>query len=295
MLEPQEIQRLEKLYESYSKKHNGLFSKFFNTKNSKIFIIEFFLIIVLLVALIVLSIEKTPNEAKVAEQIPAQNATMAKTVAKISEKNETNASILSELKQKSEVAKAKFEEGKKQDELANKIAKKLEEVVKINETNDTSKNDPKRQRSSQGWLKLNIPDEEPLTEQNGINGMSVPQDEVIDLEAKPARKRVNIQVTSASNEESVLREQFLKTNNPTIALELARLNFRNNNFKEAIKWSLAANDIDNSLEESWIIFAKSKYKLKQSDDAIKALREYNKNLNKASINELINKIKSGTL
>ena len=288
MLEPQEIQRLEKLYESYKKKNGGFLHKIFNAKNSKILIIELLLIIILLAALIALSIEKTPSLASKSDKVLAKNATAVKMV----EKNETNASVLSELKQKSEVAKAKFEEGKKQDELADKIAKKLEEVVKINETNDTSKNDPKRQRSSQGWLKLNIPDEEPLTEQNGI---SVPQDEVIDLESKPARKRVNIQVTSASNEESVLREQFLKTNNPTIALELARLNFRNNNFKEAIKWSLAANDIDNSLEESWIIFAKSKYKLKQSDDAIKALREYNKNLNKASINELINKIKSGTL
>ena len=288
MLEPQEIQRLEKLYESYKKKNGGFLHKIFNAKNSKILIIELLLIIILLAALIALSIEKTPSLASKSDKILAKNATAVKMV----EKNETNASILSELKQKSEVAKAKFEEGKKQDELADKIAKKLEEVVKINETNDTSKNDPKRQRSSQGWLKLNIPDEEPLTEQNGI---SVPQDEVIDLESKPARKRVNIQVTSASNEESVLRDQFLKTNNPTIALELARLNFRNNNFKEAIKWSLAANDIDNSLEESWIIFAKSKYKLKQSDDAVKALREYNKNLNKASINELINKIKSGTL
>ena len=288
MLEPQEIQRLEKLYESYKKKNGGFLHKIFNAKNSKILIIELLLIIILLAALIVLSIEKTPSLASKSDKVLAKNATTVKMV----EKNETNASVLSELKQKSEVAKAKFEEGKKQDELADKIAKKLEEVVKINETNDTSKNDPKRQRSSQGWLKLNIPDEEPLTEQNGI---SVPQDEVIDLESKPARKRVNIQVTSASNEESVLREQFLKTNNPTIALELARLNFRNNNFKEAIKWSLAANDIDNSLEESWIIFAKSKYKLKQSDDAVKALREYNKNLNKASINELINKIKSGTL
>lgn len=288
MLEPQEIQRLEKLYESYKKKNGGFLHKIFNAKNSKILIIELLLIIILLAALIVLSIEKTPSLASKSDKVLAKNATAVKMV----EKNETNASILSELKQKSEVAKAKFEEGKKQDELADKIAKKLEEVVKINETNDTSKNDPKRQRNSQGWLKLNIPDEEPLTEQNGI---SVPQDEVIDLESKPARKRVNIQVTSASNEESVLREQFLKTNNPTIALELARLNFRNNNFKEAIKWSLAANDIDNSLEESWIIFAKSKYKLKQSDDAVKALREYNKNLNKASINELINKIKSGTL
>ena len=288
MLEPQEIQRLEKLYESYKKKNGGFLHKIFNAKNSKILIIELLLIIILLAALIALSIEKTPSLASKSDKVLAKNATAVKMV----EKNETNASILSELKQKSEVAKVKFEEGKKQDELADKIAKKLEEVVKINETNDTSKNDPKRQRSSQGWLKLNIPDEEPLTEQNGI---SVPQDEVIDLEAKPARKRVNIQVTSASNEESVLREQFLKTNNPTIALELARLNFRNNNFKEAIKWSLAANDIDNSLEESWIIFAKSKYKLKQSDDAVKALREYNKNLNKASINELINKIKSGTL
>ena len=288
MLEPQEIQRLEKLYESYKKKNGGFLHKIFNAKNSKILIIELLLIIILLAALIVLSLEKAPSLASKSDKVLAKNATAVKMV----EKNETNASVLSELKQKSEVAKAKFEEVKKQDELADKIAKKLEEVVKINETNDTSKNDPKRQRSSQGWLKLNIPDEEPLTEQNGI---SVPQDEVIDLESKPARKRVNIQVTSASNEESVLREQFLKTNNPTIALELARLNFRNNNFKEAIKWSLAANDIDNSLEESWIIFAKSKYKLKQSDDAVKALREYNKNLNKASINELINKIKSGTL
>ena len=288
MLEPQEIQRLEKLYESYKKKNGGFLHKIFNAKNSKILIIELLLIIILLAALIVLSIEKTPSLASKSDKVLAKNATTVKMV----EKNETNVSVLSELKQKSEVAKAKFEEGKKQDELADKIAKKLEEVVKINETNDTSKNDPKRQRSSQGWLKLNIPDEEPLTEQNDI---SVPQDEVIDLESKPARKRVNIQVTSASNEESVLREQFLKTNNPTIALELARLNFRNNNFKEAIKWSLAANDIDNSLEESWIIFAKSKYKIKQSDDAVKALREYNKNLNKASINELINKIKSGTL
>ena len=291
MLEPQEIQRLEKLYESYKKKNGGFLHKIFNAKNSKILVIELLLIIILLAALIVLSIEKTPSLASKSDKVLVKNTTAVKML----EKNETNASMLSELKQKSEVAKAKFEEGKKQDELADKIAKKLEEVVKINETNDTSKNDPKRQRNSQGWLKLNIPDEEPLSEQNGINGMSVPQDEVIDLESKPARKRVNIQVTSASNEESVLRDQFLKTNNPTIALELARLNFRNNNFKEAIKWSLAANDIDNSLEESWIIFAKSKYKLKQSDDAVKALREYNKNLNKASINELINKIKSGTL
>jgi len=254
MLEPQEIQRLEKLYESYKKKNGGFLHKIFNAKNSKILIIELLLIIILLAALLVLSIEKAPSLASKSDKVLAKNATAVKMV----EKNETNASVLSELKQKSEVAKAKFEEGKKQDELADKIAKKLEEVVKI-------------------------------------NGISVPQDEVIDLESKPARKRVNIQVTSASNEESVLREQFLKTNNPTIALELARLNFRNNNFKEAIKWSLAANDIDNSLEESWIIFAKSKYKLKQSDDAVKALREYNKNLNKASINELINKIKSGTL
>ncbi|MGF7403858.1 CDC27 family protein [Campylobacter concisus] len=288
MLEPQEIQRLEKLYESYKKKNGGFLHKIFTAKNSKILIIELLLIIILLAALIVLSLEKAPSLANKSDKVLAKNATTVKMV----EKNETNVSVLSELKQKSEVAKAKFEEGKKQDELADKIAKKLEEVVKINETNDTLKNDPKRQRSSQGWLKLNIPDEEPLTEQNGI---SVPQDEVIDLESKPARKRVNIQVTSASNEESVLREQFLKTNNPTIALELARLNFRNNNFKEAIKWSLAANDIDNSLEESWIIFAKSKYKLKQKDDAIKALNEYNKNLNKASINTLISKMRDGTL
>ena len=161
MLEPQEIQRLEKLYESYKKKNGGFLHKIFNAKNSKILIIELLLIIILLAALIVLSLEKAPSLANKNDKVLTKNATTVKMV----EKNETNVSVLSELKQKSEVAKTKFEEGKKQDELADKIAKKLEEVVKINETNDTSKNDPKRQRSSQGWLKLNIPDEEPLTEQ----------------------------------------------------------------------------------------------------------------------------------
>ena len=43
------------------------------------------------------------------------------------------------------------------------------------------------------------------------------------------------------------------------------------------------------------MFAKAKYMLKQKDDALRALEEYNKNKNKLEINELINKIKSDTL
>ena len=83
MLEPQEIQRLEKLYESYKKKNDGFLHKIFNAKNSKILIIELLLIIILLAALIVLSIEKTQSLASKSDKFLAKNATAVKMVEKM--------------------------------------------------------------------------------------------------------------------------------------------------------------------------------------------------------------------
>ena len=85
----------------------------------------------------------------------------------------------------------------------------------------------------------------------------------------------------------MLKENFNKSKNPEIALKIARKCYQDKRYIDTIKWALSANNLDSSIEESWVMFAKAKYMLKQKDD--------NKNKNKPEINELINKIKSDTL
>ena len=202
----------------------------------------------------------------------------------IKEKNitfaETNISknILEDGKQKSEQAKERFESDKKQDELAEKIAKKLEQSIKLNEDSKEQASD-KKQRSGGGWLKLNLPTE---------------NEEIIELEPK-AKPKIDIQISSENNEISMLKENFNKSKNPETALKIARKCYQDKRYSDTIKWALSANNLDSSIEESWVMFAKAKYMLKQKDDALRALEEYNKNKNKPEINELINKIKSDTL
>ena len=93
----------------------------------------------------------------------------------------------------------------------------------------------------------------------------------------------------------MLKENFNKNKNPETALKIARKCYQDKRYSDTIKWALSANNLDSSIEESWVMFAKAKYMLKQKDDALRALEEYNKNKNKLEINELINKIKSDTL
>jgi len=248
MLEIQEIQRLEKLYEEYEKKNKPNPLKFLITgKNSKFLVIEILAIIVLLIILIFLSTKKE-NKQSPAPVAIEKNLTVAPPKAK--EQNltaleiNTSKNALENGKQKSEQAKERFEAEKKQDELAEKIAKKLEQSIKLNEDNKEQES-TKKQRAGGGWLKL--------------------------------------------------KDKFNKNKNVKSALDIAGKYYEEKRYSDAIKWALTANDIDSSSEESWIIFAKAKYMLKQKDDALRALMEYNKKINKPVINELIKKIKSDTL
>ena len=57
---------------------------------------------------------------------------------------------------------------------------------------------------------------------------------------------------------------------------------------------MIANELDSNNEESWIIFAKSKYNLKQKDDAISVLKIYNDKVNSANIEDLMRQIEDDT-
>ncbi|MBR8462783.1 hypothetical protein KDE12_08010 [Campylobacter sp. faydin G-105] len=146
MLESSDIARLEKAYEIYKSKNKG-----YKFDYKILFLVAIFVIFAIYLFAI--------NPKSKQNTIVMQNTTIRHTQPQ-KEYNQT-AQIIYEVKLKSEQAKAKFEESQRQDELANKIAKKIEQSLKIKEPKDTNQDISQTQSNQndtneQGWLKLNF-------------------------------------------------------------------------------------------------------------------------------------------
>lgn len=90
-----------------------------------------------------------------------------------------------------------------------------------------------------------------------------------------------------------LKEKYYATSSIVFALMLCEEYYDNKNYKESLKWALTANDIDSENTKTWFWFAKSKVKLNQKDDAIKALKAYLANNSSKRLSTLLNKIELG--
>ncbi len=97
------------------------------------------------------------------------------------------------------------------------------------------------------------------------------------------------------NSVKYLKEKYNKTHNIIFALMLCEEYYSLKKYKESLKWSIIANDLDNQSERSWIWFAKSKYRLNQKDDAVRALKAYLKTNESDTIHFLLEKIQNGEL
>ncbi len=92
-----------------------------------------------------------------------------------------------------------------------------------------------------------------------------------------------------------LNDKFKKTHDIVFALMLCESYYKQKDYKNSLKWSIIANDIDSSGERSWIWFAKSKYRLHQKNDAIKALRSFLKSNSSENVKSLLNDIINGVM
>ena len=104
------------------------------------------------------------------------------------------------------------------------------------------------------------------------------------------------QIQSSASDVSVdeLKAKFDKANSSDIAVLIAKRYYSTKDYQNSEKWALIANELDSNNEESWIIFAKSKYNLKQKNDAISVLKIYNDKANSANIEDLMKKIEDDT-
>jgi tetratricopeptide (TPR) repeat protein len=122
------------------------------------------------------------------------------------------------------------------------------------------------------------------------------------------RKYLKIEVTESDLVEDDEQEFLEEDDDPTIksakanfeqfnsandSLYLARAYYKMGEYDKAQKWALATNNIDNGVEESWFIFAKSKAKSGYKQEAIEILSAYIKKRNSAKARVLLQKIKKG--
>lgn len=110
------------------------------------------------------------------------------------------------------------------------------------------------------------------------------------------RKTKKMAFTSTSaNYVEMMKQKFYKSNSPRDALLLAKTYYKSAEYAESEKWALSANKLDNSLEGSWLLFAKSKVKLGKRKEALKILVSYYKKSHSLKAKRLIGQIKTGRI
>ena len=118
--------------------------------------------------------------------------------------------------------------------------------------------------------------------------------EVTDMYPKKNREEKNSSDFKETKKIESLKESFVKEGKYNTSLRLARTYYKRGDYSEAENWALITNDLNNSVEESWLIFAKSKAKQGDAAMAEKILSSYAKKRDSYKAKELLRKMEEGS-
>ncbi len=119
-------------------------------------------------------------------------------------------------------------------------------------------------------------------------------DNGIIMEGENKKAKIDIEISDIDSVQ-YLKDKLQKTHDISFALMLCRNYYSKKDFKNSLKWSIIANDMDSQNAKSWIWFAKSKYRLNKREDAIKALRAFLKTNDSEEVRSLLRNIVHGEL
>lgn len=111
------------------------------------------------------------------------------------------------------------------------------------------------------------------------------------------KKKITINIANENTQKEIedVISRFKRTNSPVLSLFIAKKYYEAGNYKMAYNYALVTNGIDNEIETSWLIFAKSLVKLNQKDKAIKTLKEYINHSHSNRAKTLLNEIIAGKM
>jgi tetratricopeptide (TPR) repeat protein len=106
-----------------------------------------------------------------------------------------------------------------------------------------------------------------------------------------AVKKINISKTDQDIQHVIKR--FKKNNNPALSLFIAKNYYKIGEYHKAYNYALITNELNNDIEGSWIVFAKSLVKLNEKEMAIKTLKKYVNTSHSSQAKILLDEILSG--
>jgi tetratricopeptide (TPR) repeat protein len=115
------------------------------------------------------------------------------------------------------------------------------------------------------------------------------------LNRKKEKKKKIVIKGSSNNYMNIMKQKFERNKNPRDAILIAKAYYNAGNYKKAEEWALIANDLNNNLDESWMIFAKSKDKMGKRREALKILLTYYNRSKSSKVKALIEKMKSKSI
>ena len=112
---------------------------------------------------------------------------------------------------------------------------------------------------------------------------------------KKETSEINIKRKNTQKDIEDVIERFKKSNNPVLSLFIAKKYYELKDYRQAYNYALTTNELNNKIEDSWIVFAKSLYMLQGKYKAIEILNKYIAESNSQKAKILLENIKSGKL
>lgn len=97
-----------------------------------------------------------------------------------------------------------------------------------------------------------------------------------EVEITPQKEEPTIKIKRQKNNQDIndVIKRFNVNHNPALSLFIAKKYYELGEYKKSYNYALITNEINNDIESSWIIFAKSLVKMKKKDKAIQVLQKY---------------------
>lgn len=190
-----------------------------------------------------------------------------------------------------------------------KIEKEVNEVKLVTKQNAISINENKKlllspslnfisdiKHSSISRYDNDKVDSSKIQKKKNVQKQKIKKPEVVEVkETKKTIEKKSIQITRQNTQEDIehVIKRFKKNNNPALSLFVAKKYYELEDYHKSYNYALITNEINDNIEASWIIFAKSLVKINEKDEAIKTLEKYIQHSYSKQAKILLDEIKSG--
>lgn len=125
-----------------------------------------------------------------------------------------------------------------------------------------------------------------------------PMPAIAQAQTKAPHPVVKGKITSIKRDDTAfdiheIEDRFKNTSNPNLGVYIAKYHYDHGNYSEAYNYALKTNSINNNIDDSWLIFAKSLVKLGKEEQARKTLQIYISNSNSQAAKNYLDALDKG--